>query len=222
MRRRLHFRNEQTDVLENPSLQQPAVRDCHLAGAHRRERRRILEGETKRQRRSSGDDAVLVVGGCRHDSDVIERPGGSSADSRLAVFPDARQRPQRHIVIVRIEIENRLEEHERQPVEADRIVAKPVPRQPRILSASESVLRGVRRIRIVQIIGDRLVAPGNLDVPVADRRAVNPGQDVRTTVIFQRPDDGAGSTGGSVSRRRRVGRGLGGTGRGRDEKGERE
>ena len=88
--------------------------------------------------------------------------------------------------MIRIEIENRLEEHERHAVESDRVVAEPAPRQPRILAAAEPVLLGAGRIGVVQIAVDRLLAFGDLRRPVGHDLPVDPRHDVLARVVLER------------------------------------
>lgn len=105
--------------------------------------------------------------------------------------------PERRVGMIRIEIEDRLEDHVRQAVESDRIAPKPAPGQPGILPAAEAVLPGTHRIGVVQICLDRPIAFRDLRVPIGHDRAVHPGHDVLARVVLQRANEPfAGCCGG--------------------------
>ncbi len=194
---RSHLGNEQTGVLKDPFRQQPRVVGCVLGGRQRFERARILERKSERQRRLAlaerARDAVGVVGRVGSDADVIERPGSGGRSrprrhTRLAL-PDASDGAQRRIAMIRIEIENRLEQHERHAVESDRVVAEPAPGKPGILPAAEPVLRGADRIGIVQIPVDGALAFHDFRRPVGDDLSIDPRDDLVARVVLQRSDE---------------------------------
>jgi hypothetical protein len=126
---------------------------------------------------------------------VVERPCGGRAartvrHQRLS-FPDPREGAQRRVHVIRVEIEDGLEEHERHAVEADRVVAEPAPREPRRVSAPEAVLRRPFRVGVVQVALNRPLAPGRLRGPVRDDLAIDPRHDRVAGVVLQRRDQPA-------------------------------
>ncbi len=102
------------------------------------------------------------------------------------VLPDSSDGAQRRVRMVRIEIENRLEQHERHAIESDGVVPEPAPGQPGILPAAETVFLGADRIGVVEISLNGPLAFRNLRRPVGDRLPIDPGHDLRARVVLQR------------------------------------
>ena len=82
--------------------------------------------------------------------------------SRFQIAGDGAQR---RVLVIGVQIEDRLEEHVRHAAEPDRAVAEPVPAQLRVLPAAETVLPGAGGIGVVQVALDGLVAFGDLRRP---------------------------------------------------------
>jgi hypothetical protein len=85
--------------------------------------------------------------------------------------------------MIRIEIENRFEEHKWDAVESHWIVAEPAPRESRVLPASESVLLRTAGVGVVEIRVDSLLAPFYLGRPVRHHLAVDPRNDFLTRAV---------------------------------------
>src|SRR5687767_3877617 len=96
-----------------------------------------------------------IVGRTRADADMVEcpvaRPAARPGGHGCLALPNTSNGPQRRVLVVGIEIEERLEEHERHTVESDGVVAEPAPCQLRVVSAAEPVLLCPRGIGIVEV-----------------------------------------------------------------------
>ena len=185
---------QQTRVLKDAPRQQPPVVDRRLGRRQRLERARVLERESERKRRLAfacrARDAVDVVGRVGSDADVIEGPpAGGAPDPAGTIASRFQIRAMARSVgfcMVGIEIENRLEEHERHAVESDGVVAEPAPGQAGILAAAEAVLLGAARIGVVQISVDGPLAFRDLRRPVGHDLPIDPRHDVLARVVLQR------------------------------------
>ena len=105
------------------------------------------------------------------------------------MLPDARDGAQCRVLMIRIQIENRLQQHERHAVESDRVVAEPAPGQPGVLAAAETVLLGAGRIGIVQISVDGALAFRDFRRPIGDDLSIDPRNDLVARVVLQRRDE---------------------------------
>src|SRR5262245_9893399 len=129
---------------------------------------------------------------------MIERPRGgwSGADRHGGLMlPDPRDFLERGIRIIWIQIDDRLEQHERHAVESNRIVAEPTPRQLRVLPAAEAILRSAAGIGVIQIALDRVVSLLDLGCPIPDHLPIHPRHDVVARIVRQRSDQSRGSRG---------------------------
>ena len=93
--------------------------------------------------------------------------------------------------MIRIEIEQRLEHHERHAVEPDGVVLEPAPGEARVLPAAEPVLLGPGGIRVVEIRVDRRPPFRDFCGPVVDDLAVNPRHDLIARVLLEWTDESA-------------------------------
>ena len=71
-------------------------------------------------------------------SNVHAAAGPDPIGMRGLALPDPRDPLERRVRVVGIQIQDRLEQHERHAVESNRVVAEPAPRQLRVLSAAEA------------------------------------------------------------------------------------
>ena len=191
----LQFGRQQERLLRQLPRAEPCIHRDALHGVERSERLRILECESVRQccRPCRPGDTVVVVVRPRTDPDVIHGPGFAARRVRHSglPLPDARNRAQRRIPIVGIEIEDGLQQHVGNAVEANGVVVEPLPRQLRVLTAAKAVLLRPSGIGVVQISLDCVIPFLDLGVPVRHRRAIDPRHDVGGGVVLQRHDEAA-------------------------------
>src|SRR5688500_17443916 len=86
-------------------------------------------------------------------------------------------------------IENRLEEHERHPVEPYGVVEEPAPGQARVLAAAEAICLRAGRIAVIEVSLDRVIASGDLQCPVGDCLAVHPLHDFIAGIVSEWCDE---------------------------------
>ena len=190
----LQLGEQQRRILKDALGQQAAVFDLRLRFRQRLEGARVLERESIRQRRlpfaGRLGDTIRVIRRRRSDAEVIERPvrcrSPRSERNGRFVFPDPSDLLKRRIGMLRIEIQDRLEQDKWHTVEAHRVVLEPAPPQAWVLSTSESVLLGSCRIGITQVALERAFALVDLCSPVLDDLTVDPRHDVRARVVLQR------------------------------------
>ncbi len=186
----LQLGDEERDLRRHAPDPEPGVGARGVRRRQRLERPRVLEREPVGQRCGTGGtrDAVVVVRRPGTDPDMVHRPrrrAGWGGNHGLTL-PDPGDGPQRRIGVVGIQIDDRLEQHVGHAVEPDRVVAEPGPGQSRGLAAAEAVLGGPTRIVVVQVGGNRRIAPGDLRRPVGDHLAVDPRHDLGRVVVGER------------------------------------
>ena len=194
---RFRLGQQQAAVGEYPLRQQAGVERLRLGARQGRERLRVLEGESERQRRlplpGGKRDAVGIVGGIGADPEVIERPAGrgrAGAQRQLRlVLPDACNGAETLVRVIGIEIEDGLQQDERHTVEANGIVAKPGPGEAWVLAAAKAIPGRAIGVGVGKIRVNRPIPVANFRRPVRHRLPVHPRQHLRPGVVRQWPDE---------------------------------
>ncbi len=187
--RGLQFGDEECRVLEDSPRQQPGIERRRLDVGQGCEGAVVLESEAVGEWRTPLGrwpcHAIDIVGWSRAQADVIERPRGAAARHLCFTLPDAGDGAKRGVGVIRVEIENRLEENKRYAVEANGIVVEPRPGEARVLAAAKAILLGAHGIRIVEVAVDDAATLLYLGRPVRYDLAVDPRDDLGARIDRQ-------------------------------------